>query len=605
MRRKIGAEIQKNGKTRFLVWAPFKEKVEVVIKGGSTKTLHRTSRGYWEGQIENAPPGTLYKFKMDDGDEFPDPASRSQTGGVHSWSCITGGNSFIWEDSNWKGLDLSQMIIYELHIGTFTTEGTFEAVINKLDHLKDLGINTIEIMPISQFPGNRNWGYDGVYPFAAQESYGGQEGLKKMINACHKNGIAVILDAVYNHMGPEGNYLSQYGPYFTDKYHTPWGSAINFDDKYSDEVRNFFLENVIMWLEEFHFDGLRLDAVHEIIDRGAVHFLKEMSQKVDELETQTGRQYVLIAESDLNDTRIVDSPEKGGYGLEGQWVDDFHHSLHTILTGEDEGYYKDYGKISQMAKAFKQGFVYDGVYSEFRERRIGNNPAHLSSTKFVVCTQNHDQVGNRMVGERLATLVDFEKLKLAAGVMLVAPFVPLLFMGEEFAEDRPFQYFVSHGDPDLVKAVQEGRRKEFEYFNQRQGEFPDPVSNNTFEDSRLNWDFEMDKKKKIMFQFYKELIKFKKGGYFKSFGNKDIITETFKDRNYFTAYAPGTNPLYAVFNFEEEEIDISLPNEVGWNKIIASGEIKWEGPLEIDEDLGVKNNVIVPSSSMMVFRGIK
>src|SRR5690606_9927498 len=296
--------------------------------------------------------------------------------------------------------------------------------------------------------------------------------------------------------GPEGNYLAQFGPYFTDKYHTPWGSALNFDDKHSNEVRNFFIENLYMWLEEFHFDGLRLDAVHEIIDRGAVHFLKEMSQRVDELETKTGRKYVLIAESDLNDTKIVDAYDKGGYGLEGQWVDDFHHALHTILTGENEGYYSDYGKMEYLAKAFRQGFVYDGVYSDFRKRKVGNSPAHIKTSKFVVCIQNHDQVGNRMLGERLTSLVNFEKLKLAAGIMLVAPFVPMLFMGEEFAEEHPFQYFVSHGDKDLVKAVQEGRKREFEYFNYNKGDFPDPVSTKTFEASILNWNFKQDSRKK-------------------------------------------------------------------------------------------------------------
>src|SRR5690606_20560616 len=401
MRRKIGAEYLGNDKTQFTIWAPFKDKLEVIIKDGPVINLPKSSNGYWVGEIKETPPGTLYKFRINGIEDFPDPASRSQPEGVHSWSQIIDHDSFLWEDSTWKGMDMSQMIIYELHVGTFTPEGTFEAIIDKLDHLKELGVNTLEIMPISQFPGERNWGYDGVYPFAAQHRYGGPEGLKTLINACHQHQIAVILDAVYNHMGPEGNYLSQFGPYFTEKYHTPWGSALNFDDKHSDEVRYVFLENVSMWLEEYHFDGLRLDAVHEIFDRGAVHFLKEMSQSVDTLENKTGRKYVLIAESDLNDTKIVVAYDNGGYGLEGQWVDDFHHSVHTILTGEKQGYYSDYGKMEYLAKAFTQGFVYDGIYSEFRKRKVGNNPSHIKTSKFVVCIQNHDQVGNRMFGERL------------------------------------------------------------------------------------------------------------------------------------------------------------------------------------------------------------
>lgn len=599
MRRKIGAEYLGDNRSRFIVWAPFKEKMEVVIKDGPIKSLNKTSHGYWEGDIIETSPGTLYKFRINEKEDFPDPASRSQPEGVHAWSKIIH-NTFKWEDEDWKGIDISQMIIYELHVGTFTPEGTFEGIIGKLDHLKELGVNTIEIMPVSQFPGDRNWGYDGVYPFAAQHSYGGAEGLQKLINACHKNGIAVILDAVYNHMGPEGNYLSQFGPYFTEKYHTPWGSALNFDDKHSDEVRNFFLENVRMWLQEFHFDGLRLDAVHEIIDRGAVHFLKEMSRSVDELESQAGRKYVLIAESDLNDTKIVDSYDKGGFGLEGQWVDDFHHSLHTILTGENEGYYSDYGQIEYIAKAFRQGFVYDGEYSEFRKRRIGNSPEHIEKTKFVVCIQNHDQVGNRMLGERLSSLVNFEKQKLAAGVMLVSPFVPMLFMGEEFAEDQPFQYFVSHEDEELVKAVQEGRKKEFEYFNKSEGEFPDPVSRRTFKASMLNWDFKKDGNKQLMFDYYKELIQLRKSGIFDSFKYDEILTRVNEDKEYFIAFTTGKAPLFAVFNFGEKEIEISLPEEVRWQQIIASGDKRWEGPIE---NAGkIKNSKIkLPSFSFCVY----
>lgn len=601
MRRKIGAEYLGEAKARFLIWAPFKNKMEVIIKDGPVKALRKTSNGYWEGKVDQIQPGAYYKFRINNNEDFPDPASRSQPEGVHSWSQITEHDSFPWEDKHWQGLELSQMIIYELHIGTFTPEGTFEALTGKLDHLKDLGINTIEIMPISQFPGDRNWGYDGVYPFAAQHSYGGPEGLKKMINACHKKGIAVILDAVYNHMGPEGNYLSQFGPYFTEKYHTPWGSALNFDDKHSDEVRNFFLENAIMWLEEFHFDGLRLDAVHEIIDRGAVHFLKELSQKVDLLESETHRKYVLIAESDLNDTKIVDDYEKGGFGLEGQWVDDFHHSLHTILSGENEGYYSDYGNIANLAKAFTQGFVYDGEYSEFRKRKIGNSPGHLEKSKFVVCIQNHDQVGNRMLGERLSSLVNFEKLKLGAGVMLIAPFVPMLFMGEEFAEDNPFQYFVSHGDEDLVKAVQEGRKKEFEYFNQSKGEFPDPVSRKTFEASMLNWNFKNENRKKTMFDYYKELLLLRKDGKFDAFKRDKIQTQVNEEKKSFIAFTTGNIPLYAVFNFSGEKMEISLPTGVTWEKLIASGENRWEGPVD---DIFNKNSTInLPPASLAVFGG--
>lgn len=591
MNRKTGAEYLKDNKTRFCVWAPFKKKVAVRLKDKKPIPLNKDKNGYWEGIVEDTGPGDLYKFIIDKEQEFPDPASRSQPEGVHSWSQIVDPN-FSWQDKDWKGLLISKMTIYELHVGTFTEEGTFEGVINKLDHLLELGINTIEIMPISQFPGDRNWGYDGVYPYAAQYSYGGVEGLKKMIDACHRKGIAVLLDAVYNHMGPEGNYLSQYGPYFTEKYQTPWGAALNFDDKHSDEVRNFFLQNALMWLEEFHFDGLRLDAIHEIIDRGARHLLKEMSQKVDELEKKTGRSYVLIAESDLNDTKVVNSYDKGGFGLEGQWVDDFHHGVHTLLTGETDGYYSDYGNISHLAKSFKQGFIYDGIYSSHRKRTIGNSPKDLPLYHFVVSVQNHDQVGNRMLGDRLPNLISFEALKLAAGVMITSPFVPMLFMGEEFAEDNPFQYFVSHGDQDLVKAVQQGRKREFEYFLTHEGEFPDPQSMETFNNSKLNWNFQKDQTKKHIFEFYKFLLKLRSEGEFEAFRNREIQTEISEENQLLMVSANG---LFAAFNFSKNPQGIKLPAG-DWNLLLASADKKWGGSYTYSQ--GEK----VPGHSVLIFK---
>lgn len=603
MRRRIGSEFLENEKTRFTVWAPSKKQVQVIIKDKNTLELTKDSNGYWVGEFDNVPPGSLYKYILDSEKELPDPASRSQPGGVHSWSKILKPDSFLWEDDNWTGMPLSEMIIYELHIGTFTAKGTFEAVVEKLDHLLDLGINAIEILPISQFPGDRNWGYDGVYPYAAQHSYGGPQGLKNMIDACHKKGIAVILDAVYNHMGPEGNYLAQFGPYFTEKYHTPWGAALNFDDKHSDEVRNFFLENALMWLEEFHFDGLRLDAIHEIIDRGARHLLRELSERIDELEEKTGRQYVLIAESDLNDTKVINSYEKGGFGLEGQWADDFHHALHTLLTGEDEGYYSDYGKIEHMAKAFKQAFVYDGAYSKFRKRTVGNRPAGLSKSQFVVCIQNHDQVGNRILGDRLSTLVSYEKLKLGAGVILTSPFVPMLFMGEEFAEDTPFQYFVSHGDPDLVKAVQEGRKREFEYFIDQKGEFPDPQGVETFNGSKINWNFKDDNQKRTIFKFYKKLIELRKEGTFDELRNSEIVSDPIEKKKLLLVSANRESNLFLAFNFNEEDQQIILPTGTGkWQKVIASADEVWGGPDDIQQKFVDSEEISLPASSFLVLK---
>ncbi|MDT0644066.1 malto-oligosyltrehalose trehalohydrolase [Zunongwangia sp. F363] len=597
MERNVGAIYKGNDHCEFAVWAPSAEKVEVIFEENhSPVLLNKEEKGYWSKTVEKIEPGTYYKFRLDGEKELPDPASRYQPEGVHQWSQVINNTSYKWKDENWEGLSMNELIIYELHVGTFTKEGTFRGIQDKLDYLLELGITAIEIMPISAFPGGRNWGYDGVYPYAVQESYGTSEALKELIDACHEKGIAVILDAVYNHMGPEGNYLAKYGPYFTDKYKTPWGKAINFDDAFSDHVRNFFLESAIMWLKEYHFDGLRLDAIHEIIDRGAKHLLKELSEQVDKLEEESGRKYVLIAESDLNDTRIIDSYEKGGFGLEAQWVDDLHHSLHTLLTGENEGYYKDYGKLNQLAKSFRQAFIYDGVYSDFRKRTIGNSPKELPSHKFVVCIQNHDQVGNRMLGDRLSRLVSFEKLKLAAGVVLVSPMVPMLFMGEEFAEDHPFQYFVSHGDPDLVKAVQEGRKREFEYFNQKEGEFPDPQSADTFNNSKLNWNFRKDEKKEVIFNFYKELIQLRKAGVFNEFRENEIHTEVMEDKQLISVSA---GKLNAYFNFSSENHAFNIPGEKA-QIILASADKRWNGPADFSSKSDIYKILNIPPESLII-----
>lgn len=602
MRKRPGAEVVKNNTYRFSVWAPSADTVEVVFKDKKeSEKLKKDDRGYWEKEISGLEPGLLYKYRINDEKEFPDPASRWQPEGVHSWSRLVNKNSYSWNDGEWKGLPVSDMIIYELHVGTFTKKGTFEAVIDKLDYLLELGVNTIEIMPVSQFPGNRNWGYDGVYPYAAQDSYGGPEALKKMIDACHQSGIAVLLDAVYNHMGPEGNYLSQFGPYFTDKYNTPWGSALNYDDKYSDEVREFFLQNALMWMEDYHFDGLRLDAVHAIIDAGARHFLKELSERTDELEKETGRTYVLIAESDLNDTKIINKYEKGGYGLEAQWVDDFHHSLHTLLTGENNGYYQDFGTLGHLAKSFEQAFVYDGVYSEFRKRRVGNSPKGLPPSQFVVCIQNHDQVGNRMLGERLTELVSLEQLKLAAGLILTSPFTPMLFMGEEFAEDQPFQYFVSHGDPDLVKAVQQGRKREFEYFMDVGSEFPDPQSEETFNNSKLNWNFREDTNKNAVFSYYKELIRLRKEGVFNALRSTDFKTDVDEERRLLKVLTDGDENLFLAFSFNPEPVKINLPESKNeWKVILASADKKWNGPKNFPANLRSGESVEIPGNSLII-----
>lgn len=512
---KIGADYLGDGRCEFTVWAPEKETVTVNIVSPQERVLpmQHLQDGYWQVTATDIHPGTLYYYQLDHGEIRPDPASYSQPEGVHKASQVID-HSFTWNDGNWQSVPPEAMIIYELHVGTFTGEGTFEAIIPRLKDLRELGVTAIEIMPIAQFPGDeqtgdrtcyRNWGYDGVYLYAVQNSYGGAVGLKRLVNACHQEGIAVVLDVVYNHFGPEGNYMSHFGPYFTQTYRTPWGSALNFDDAHSHHVRNFFLQNALYWLRDFHIDALRLDAIQAIYDLGAKHFLQELAETVAALSKQQGRKHYLIAESDLNNARIIRPVELGGYGIDAQWSDDFHHSLHALLTGDDVGYYQDFGKCEHLAKAYRDTFVYDWQYAPHRQRFHGSPALDCTPNEFVVCIQNHDQIGNQPHGERLAQLVSFDALKLAAGAVILSPYIPLLFMGEEYAEKAPFTYFVSHADPDLIKAVRLGRKAEFTAFH-AQGEPPDPESSETFQMCKLNWEKRLEGKHQVLWSFYQHLI---------------------------------------------------------------------------------------------------
>jgi maltooligosyltrehalose trehalohydrolase len=482
----LGATYLGEGRCRFLLWAPLAQTVEVHIVAPQERLipLEKTLRGYYQAIVEAVEPGSLYIYRLDGQKERSDPASRYQPQDVHGPSQVVD-TRFPWEDGGWFGRPWRDYIMYELHVGTFTAEGTFDTIIPYLDELKDLGITAIELMPVAQFPGSRNWGYDGVYPYAAQHTYGGPEGLQRLVNACHQQGLAVVLDVVYNHLGPEGNYLGDFGPYFTDRYKTPWGLALNFDGPQSDEVRRFFIENALYWITACHIDALRLDAVHAIVDHSAYPFLDELAAAVHEQAEWLNRRVHVIAESDLDDTRIIRPRELGGYRHDAQWNDGFHHALHTLLTGECDGYYRDFGKVAHLAKAFAEGYVYSGQFSVFRQRRHGNSSRLVPAHKFVVCAQNHDQVGNRMLGERLGQLVSFEGLKLAAGVVLLSPCIPLLFMGEEYGETAPFPYFMSHSDPELIEAVRQGRREEFAAFAW-ESEPPDPQGEAVFQHAKLN-----------------------------------------------------------------------------------------------------------------------
>ena len=472
----------------FSVWAPSAGKVELDLRG-EREPMRQEAGGWWSIDVSHAGHGTDYAFRLDDGSPLPDPRSEWQPSGVHGRSRVIDHSQFQWTDRLWQAKPLSSAIIYELHVGTFTPEGTFDGVIERLDYLADLGVTHIELMPLADFPGGRGWGYDGVSLFACRHQYGGPEGLKRLVNACHSKGLAVIVDVVYNHLGPSGNYLGQFGHYFTDRHNTPWGAALNFDGPHSDEVRRFFCDNALMWLRDYHVDGLRLDAIHAIIDTSAVHILEQLATEVDELAAHLGRHLFLIAESDLNDPRVVRPWPLGGYGIDAQWADDIHHTLHSVIAKERSGYYADFGTIELMAKSMQTPYTYAGEHSSFRQRRHGRPPEGLAGYNFLAYLQNHDQVGNRAQGERITQLAGMDRAKIGAALVLTSIYIPMLFQGEEWAASSPFQYFVDFSDdPDLAKAVTAGRREEFAAFGWKPEEVPDPQSLETFERSILKWD---------------------------------------------------------------------------------------------------------------------
>ncbi len=607
----LGAAYLGEDRCRFYVWAPLHQKVEVHLVSPPERFISLNAEGgYHSGIVEKVGPGSLYFYRLDGQKERPDPASRYQPDGVHGPSQVVD-PYFPWEDSGWLGLPLQDHIIYELHVGTFTAEGHFEAIVPYLDELRGLGITALELMPVAQFPGNRNWGYDGAYPFAVQNSYGGPRGLKKLVNACHQRGLSVILDVVYNHLGPEGNYLRDFGPYFTDRYKTPWGEAINFDGPCSDEVRRYFIENALYWITELHIDGLRLDAIHGIFDFSARHILDELREAVQRQAKKLGRHIVLTAESNLNDVQIINSPERGGYGLDAQWNDDFHHSLHTLLTRERNGYYQDFGDLVQLAKALQEGFVYSGQYSLFRNRRHGSSSSHLPPPKFIVFSQNHDQVGNRMKGERLSALLSFEALKLAAGVVLLSPNIPLLFMGEEYGEEAPFQYFISHSDPALIETVRKGRKAEFSSFHW-EGEAPDPQEEATFLGSKIHLGLRQQGPHKILLEYYKALISLRKEIPALSHPSKGgLKVKTLAEKlSLFLERRYEDDRVCSLFNFCEKPQEINIAVEQGvWQKVFDSSDTEWGGPgssaLESIQSNGREFCFSMGGYSFVLYRGKK
>jgi maltooligosyltrehalose trehalohydrolase len=585
---RLGATPIAANTTEFVVWAPLCESVDVEIVHPVKEILPLVcvDAGYFVGRA-SVGSGARYYLRPDGGDGRPDPVSRCQPEGVHGPSEVVD-PAFPWQDGAWEGLPLRDYIIYELHIGTFTEAGTFDAAIDRLDYLHELGITAIEIMPVAQFPGERNWGYDGVQPFAVQNSYGGPEALKRLIDACHARSIAVILDVVYNHLGPEGNYLGEFAPYFTDKYKTPWGPAVNVDGEHSDGVRRFFIDNAVEWITDYHFDALRLDAVHGILDTSAHPFLAELTDAVHMQGRKLGRDVYLIAESDLNDVRMIQPTRDGGLGMDAQWTDDFHHSLHTLLTREDTGYYADYGTLRHFAESLRKGFVYAGDYSQYRKRRHGNQPDGARAQQFVVCSQNHDQIGNRMLGDRLTTLVDREKLKLAASCLLLSPFVPLLFMGEEYGETKPFPYFIHHSDAELVEAVRRGRKEEFAAFAWK-GEPLDPQSAETFAAARIT------PERNDLFECYCELITLRRKHRLGPGVTAEREVIEFAEHDTIVVVRLGA---VAVFSFAEEARTVPIPLPRGeWAKAFSSSS-----PDAVPERVSSPGSVcleLAPSSALL------
>jgi len=585
----LGAWPVGSSKVHFRVWAPYAKRVSIDLVGQSQLPIHLPvqmkpcERGYFEATVLGIEPGTRYRYVLNGQKACPDPASRFQPDGVHGPSAVIDPDAFPWSDHSWSGIPLQRFIIYELHVGTFTREGTFQAIIPLLDYLQnDVGVTAIELMPVAQFPGARNWGYDGVSPFAVQSSYGGPEGLKAFVNACHEKGIAVVLDVVYNHLGPEGNYLGEFGPYFTDRYRTPWGCAINYDGPDSDEVRAYFINNALYWVTEFHIDALRLDAIHGIFDCSAGHILRELTEAVHAQADRLGRVVHVIAESDLNDVRVIAPIAEGGYGLDGQWNDDFHHALHTVLTGERTGYYEDFGRLDQLATALQEGFVYSGQRSSFRRRRHGNSSIPRPLSQFVVFAQNHDHVGNRAGGERLSTLVPREALKVAAAACLLAPNIPLLFMGEEYGETAPFQYFTDHGDPALAEAVRKGRRAEFASFAW-EGEVPDPQDPATFERSRVHPGPQTQAEHVQLLRWYHWFIDLRKS--VPALGSADpgqhehrVWVEETKQVLFLHRRVLRSPTVLVILGFNRKQISVTLRKPIGtWELMVDALDVEFRG----------------------------
>ena len=596
--RSLGVTFPSDGQAEVLVWAPLASQLTICVHGLSDPIpLTKKAYGYWHLITDQISPGDRYTFRINndsqqpDLDEAgldgpnpadktldrPDPASLSQPDGVHGPSQAVDTTAFYWEDNQWVNPPLAEYVLYEIHTGSYTNGGTFAALESKLDYLKELGVTAIEIMPVTQFSGERNWGYDGVYSYAVHQAYGGAKALQHLVNACHYRGLAVVLDVVYNHFGPEGNYLTDYAPYLTSLYSTPWGKAVNFDDTWCDGVRRYVIENALMWFRDFHIDALRLDAVHAIKDFSPVHILRELRQQVDALVAQTGRQHYLIVESDLNDPRVISPVTDHGYGMDAQWVDEFHHALRVSGGEARTGYYADFDQIYHLAKSYIDAYAYDGQFSSVRQKRFGrkldNHPGH----QFIVFSQNHDQVGNRKGGERSSQLFSYNMLKLMAGAVIVSPFIPMLFMGEEWGETNPFFYFVHHSDPELIKSVREGRREEFAAFYTGTI-MPDPQRSATFKKTKLQWDLPLNEPHQTLLRYYQHLLALRKqlpALHQLSRQHLAVHPDT-ENRTLILHRWANEQHVLCLMNFASTPQQVTLPVDGEWQKLIDSADAVWQ-----------------------------
>jgi len=574
-------------KHRFTVWAPLPKKVELQMKS-AIYSMAKEAGDWWSAEVSSAKFGDDYGYILDGEGPFPDPRSLAQPNGIHGLSRIVDPSAFQWTDKRFKAAPLSQAVIYELHVGTFTREGTFRSTLEKLEHLVSLGVTHVELMPIVEFGGNHGWGYDGVDLYAPHHVYGAADDLKHLVNSCHSRGLAVILDVVYNHLGPSGNYLGKFAPYFTKKFATFWGEGINFDGPESDEVRRFFCDNALMWLRDFHFDGLRLDAVHGMLDTSATHILEQLKFEVEHLSGQTGRPLILIPESDLNDPRLLRPRTQGGFQLDAQWSDDFHHALHTVLTGEKTGYYSDYGKIADLAKALRHAFVYDGVYSPHRRRTHGRSAEFLSGHQFLGYLQSHDQIGNRAQGDRISQLAGLGKQKIGAALVLCSPFVPMLFQGEEWGASTPFLFFTDHQEPELAKAVREGRCREFAAFGWKPEDVADPQALESFKRSQLNWSESATVPHAEILQWNKQLIQLRRCEPDLADGRREHVHVEFSEADQWLLMKRGTITVACNFGHRPQ----NLPS---WPE-------KFELLLASEKNVGSDKRIHLPPESVAILK---